>query len=130
MDKDTKTIILAVFVILIIAVMGIMFAGSGYVTKEPSDSYVEVNPTIAYPGQNVEINVYPGVNGVAKGFTIRRVNGLRAAQSTLHCSSYCCREDFTEIYKLPSNWDGDFYMEFEDCRGNTEKVTADFEVVS
>ncbi len=129
MDKDTKTLILAVFVILIIAVMGIMFAGSGYVTKTPTDAVVTISPAIAYPGENININVYPGENGIRKEATIRRANGLRAAQIKLQCGSYCCRDDFVDTYKVSPSWKGDYYIEFNDCKGNKGIVTADFEVL-
>ena len=130
MDKDTKTLILAVFVILIIAVMGIVFKGVGYATKEPvNDAFITLNSKIVFPGENIHINVLPGENGIAKAFTIRRANGIRSAQTTLHCNSYCCRNEMVETYKIPSNWKGDYYLEFNDCKGNKEVVTVDFEVL-
>jgi len=129
MDKDTKTLILAFFIIIIIAVVGFVFSGIGYTTKALDDAVVTISPPIVQKGEYITINVIPGENGIRKEFTIRRANGLRAARGKIECGSYCCKEEVVDTYKTQSNWQGDYFMEFDDCKGNRDVVTADFEIL-
>lgn len=113
MQKDTKTLVLAILLILAIALIVFNFGDvTGKATKKEK-TIVEVDPVAIMPGEYVNIKIYPTSKGVYAKYRICAVDGF-CIRDKMRCHSMVCRKPLVERYKSYSYWEGVYYVEIFD----------------
>ncbi len=109
MDKDTKTLVLALFIVLLVGVIGFMFKGyTGHVSGI-SDTRIELDNDVVKAGEYIRFTIFPGEKGVYKNYGIYDDSDMRRAHSKIQCGSYKCRKTVRATYKTWSSWEEGIY---------------------
>lgn len=109
MEYGTKTILLAVF-ILLIAIVSFNFTGMTGETIGNRITTMELDKNELLPGETITLTITPGSEGVSQDIDIYRENGNRYIQSAAQvCGSYKCKEKSYVEYQLMDTFEPDTY---------------------
>ena len=121
LNNETKTLVLAILVILAIALVVANFSSiTGTVVKEkkPTTKVTFTNDVIS-PGEYVEFEIIPSRYGVNKKYRICDDTDRCLLRAYIQCNSFNCREKVLERYKTWASWEaGVYYVKLFDYEIN------------
>ena len=121
LSNETKTLVLAILVILAIALVVANFSSiTGSIVKEKKSStkVIFANNVIS-PGEYVEFEIIPSKEGVNKKYRICDDSNRCLLRAYMQCGSYNCDNNVKERYKTWPSWEpGVYYIKLFDYEIN------------
>jgi hypothetical protein len=121
LNNETKTLVLAILVILAIVLVVANFGSiTGTVVKEkkPSTNVIFAKEVIT-PGSYIEFEITPSKYGVNKKYRICDDGDRCHIRTYMQCGSYNSREKVSERYKTWPSWEeGVYYIKLFDYEIN------------
>ena len=121
LNDETKTLVLAILVILAIALVVANFSSiTGSIVKErKSTTQVVFAKNVIAPGEYVEFEITPSKYGVNKKYRICDDSDRCLLRTYMQCDSFNCRNKVTEHYKTWPSWEpGVYYIKLFDYETN------------
>jgi len=128
--RDNKIVVIGLLVIFVIALIVMNFGRfTGSVTKEKPTTIVTVDPDRISAGENINVDVIPGVNGAYKEYYIcNTYNDICIARPRFFCNQFKCLKPVSDSYKSWAGWEsGVYYVKVFDY-GSNEYVKVYFTI--
>ena len=132
MEKENKFLVGAIFVLIVLFLVGSNFSGvTGNVTKESPKTTIIISPEAVTTGELIHITVTPGPDGVnQKTSFYKGEDNLRKYSVDALCNNYRCSQEGSFGFVIPSSWEnGIYYVKIYDYETKTF-VEEDFTVIS
>lgn len=111
LNNETKTLVLAILVILAIALVVANFSSiTGTVVKQSKPTTkVTFSNEVVSPGDYLEFEITPSKYGINNKYRICNDNGLCHVSAYMQCGSFKCRDKVSERYKTWTSWEEGVY---------------------
>jgi len=111
MERDDKLLIAAIFLSLVIILVGANFNGiTGNIIRDQSKTDIAISPKAVSPGQQVYITIIPGSEGVNQKTSFYQAeDDLRKSSVKNLCNNYICKNEGSFSFIIPLYWESGVY---------------------